>query len=53
MSKTTICKCGLAKCYHEGSHDIATRSQDGKPPICKGYEPREHNWWKKQEATRV
>lgn len=24
MAKT-VCECGLAKCYHEGSHDIATK----------------------------
>ena len=22
---TTICECGLAKCYHEGDHNIATK----------------------------
>ena len=42
----TICECGLAKCYHEGSHDLATRSQNGKPPICSGYKTRAANWWK-------
>jgi hypothetical protein len=25
MRQVTVCKCGLAKCYHEGTHDIATK----------------------------
>ena len=33
MGKVTICECGLAKCYHEGSHDIATKPQYSYRPI--------------------
>ena len=51
--KVTICECGLAKCYHEGSHDIATKPRNGQPAICTGYRPRAENYWKQSAARRI
>jgi hypothetical protein len=45
MGKITICECGLAKCYHEGSNPLAYRRQDGLPPLCMQYKPRPEKWW--------
>jgi hypothetical protein len=45
--EVTICECGLAKCYHEGTHDIAVNPRNGQKPVCDGYKPRPKNWWKK------
>jgi hypothetical protein len=46
--KVTICECGLAKCYHEGSNALAYR----EPHPCRGYTPRAEGWWKCKPAPK-
>ena len=53
VSKVTICECGLAECYHEGTHDIAVHPHNGQKPVCTGYKPRPDNWWKVEQAREA